>query len=201
MRYALLLAMTTFAVAAADTTGAQQRPDTARTPRQTPDPRDTTAVPGDTVRRVLVEWAEPDSIMRELLERQGYIATRYQGDTVVFNAQRNEILVIGDAAVGRDQTTLVADTIRYNDSLKVVRALGDTIVLRDPSQTADLVATGQLIYNIAAREGSGVGIRTSVQSGEIWYVEGPHTGFSTDTVSGERTFYATSGMITSCDLT
>ena len=201
MRHALRLVITTFAVAGAPALAAQQRPDTARTPRQTPEPRDTAAVRADTARRVLVEWAEPDSIMRELLERQGYLATRYQGATVIFDAQRKEILVMGDAAVGRDQTTLIADTIRYNDSLKVVRALGDTIVLRDPSQTADLVATGRLIYNVAAKEGSGTGISTSVQSGEIWYVAGPHTGFHTDTVSGERTFYATSGMITSCDLT
>ena len=51
------------------------------------------------------------------------------------------------------------------------------------------------------RQGSGTGIATSVQSGEMWFVEGPHTGFRTDSASGERTFYATSGTITSCDLT
>jgi hypothetical protein len=201
VRYASLLVVATFAVAAAQAAEAQQRPDTVRTPRQAPAPRDTTDVRGDTARRVLVEWAEADSLMRELLDRQGYIATRYQGATVLFDAQRKEIVVVGDAAVGREQTTLIADTIRYNDSLKIVRAHGDTIVLRDPSQTADLVATGRLIYDVASKQGSGTGIATSVQSGELWFVEGPHTGFRTDTVSGERTFYATSGTITSCDLT
>jgi hypothetical protein len=144
---------------------------------------------------------EPDSVMRELMERAGYVATRYQGNRVIFDAKRKEILVVDRAAVGREQTTLIADTIRYNDSLKIIRAHGDTIVLRDPSQTADLVATGRLIYDVAARQGSGTGIATSVQSGELWFVEGPHTGFRTDTTSGERTFYATSGTITSCDLT
>jgi hypothetical protein len=147
-----------------------------------------------------VEWAEQDSVMRELMERAGYAVTRYQGNRVIFDAKRKEIIVLGDAAVGRDQTTLIADTIRYSDSLKIVRAHGDTIVLRDPSQTADLVATGRLIYNVAARVGSGTGIATSVQSGEIWFVEGPHTGFRTDTTSGERTFYAMGGTITSCDI-
>jgi hypothetical protein len=174
---------------------AQERP---------PAPARQAPVAGDTIRRDttrLVEWAEPDSVMAELLAREGYVATKYQGDSVLFDATRNEIIVLGNAAVGRDQTTLVADTIRYNDSLKIVRAQGDTIVLRDPSQTADLVSTGVLIYNIEAKEGAGMGIRTSVQSGEIWYVEGRHTGFSTDTTSGERTFYGTSGLITSCDLT
>jgi len=176
---------------------AQQPPTPAR---QAPPPGDTTVrAQRDTAK--LVEWAEPDSVMQALLAREGYVTTRYQGDSVVFDAKRKEIVVIGSAAVGRDQTTLVADTIRYNDSLKVIRALGDTIVLRDPSQTADLVATGRLIYDVATKQGSGTGIATSVQSGEIWFVEGPHTGFRTDTVSGERTFYATSGTITSCDIT
>lgn len=183
------------ALRAAPSLSAQQpRPPAAR---QAP-------VAGDTARRDttrLVEWAEPDSVMRELLARAGYIATRYQGDRVLFDARGKEIIVLGNAAVGRDQTTLIADTIRYNDSLKIVRALGDTIVLRDPSQTADLVATGRLIYDVVSKQGSGTGIATSVQSGEIWFVEGPHTGFRTDTTSGERTFYATSGTITSCDLT
>jgi hypothetical protein len=183
------------ALSAAPPLGAQQpRPPSAR---QAPGAPDTTG--RDTTR--LVEWAEPDSIMQELLSRAGYIATRYQGERVIFDAKGKEIIVLGSAAVGREQTTLIADTIRYNDSLKVLRAHGDTIVLRDPSQTADLVATGQLIYDIASREGSGTGIRTSVQTGEIWFVEGPHTGFRTDTTNGERTFYATSGTITSCDLT
>jgi hypothetical protein len=174
---------------------AQQPPPTP--PRQAAAAKDTAA--RDTTR--LVEWAEPDSVMAELLARAGYLATRYQGDRVIFDAKAKEIIVLGSAAVGREQTTLIADSIRYNDSLKIVRALGDTIVLRDPSQTADLVAMGQLIYDVQSKQGSGTGISTSVQSGEIWFVEGPHTGFRTDTTSGERTFYATSGTITSCDLT
>ena len=174
---------------------AQQPPPSAA--RQARGGQDTTA--RDTTR--LVEWAEPDSVMADLLARSGYLATRYQGDRVIFDARRKEIIVLGNAAVGREQTTLIADTIRYNDSLKIVRALGDTIVLRDPSQTADLVATGRLTYDVQSRQGSGTGIATSVQSGEVWFVEGPHTGFRTDTTSGERTFYATSGTITSCDLT
>ncbi len=172
-----------------------QQPPTP--PRQAPGVRDTTA--RDTTR--LVEWAEPDSVMAELLARAGYLATRYQGDRVIFDAKAKEIIVLGNAAVGREQTTLIADSIRYNDSLKVVRALGDTIVLRDPSQTADLVALGQLIYDVQSKQGSGTGISTSVQSGEIWFVRGHRTGFATDTTDEERTFYATSGTITSCDLT
>jgi hypothetical protein len=193
-RYAFVFVLV--ALRAALPLSAQQPPPNAA--RQAPPAGDTT-IRRDTAR--LVEWAEADSVMRELLARAGYIATRYQGERVIFDAKRKEILVIGDAAVGRDQTTLVADTIRYNDSLKIVRAHGDTIVLRDPSQTADLVATGRLIYDVASKQGSGTGIATSVQSGEIWFVEGPHTGFRTDTTSGERTFYATGGTITSCDLT
>lgn len=194
-RFLGALAATLSAVCIVPRLSAQERPPTP--PRQAPVARDSTV--RDTTR--LVEWAEPDSVMAELLARAGYLATRYQGDRVIFDAKAKEIIVLGNAAVGREQTTLIADSIRYNDSLKVVRALGDTIVLRDPSQTADLVAMGQLIYDVQSKQGSGTGISTSVQSGEIWFVEGPHTGFRTDTTNGERTFYATSGTITSCDLT
>jgi hypothetical protein len=190
-------ALVLVAVIAVPPAGAQEPAPPPNNARQAPAPADT-AVRRDTAR--IVEWAEPDSVMRELMERAGHIATRYQGKRVIFDAKRKEIIILDSAAVGREKTTLIADTIRYNDSLKIVRAQGDTIVLRDPSQTADLVATGRLIYDISARQGSGTDIRTSVLSGEIWFVEGPHTGFRTDTTSGERTFYATSGTITSCDL-
>src|SRR5687767_4938252 len=79
---------------------AQQPPPAGA--RQAPRAQDTTA--RDTTS--LVEWAEPDSVMTELLARAGYLATRYQGDRVIFDAKGKEIIVLGNAGVGREQTTL-----------------------------------------------------------------------------------------------
>jgi hypothetical protein len=91
--------------------------------------RDTTAAgvarqPGDsaaadTTRRELVKWAEPDSVMATLMEREGYTTTRYQGDVVTFDAG-NRVLNLqgGPAAVEREQTVLVGDTVIYNDSTR-----------------------------------------------------------------------------------
>jgi hypothetical protein len=102
--------------------------------------------------RVLVEWPDPDSTMAALLARTGYTTTRYQGKDAQLNSPRHELKLSGKAAVERVQTTLVADTILYNDSLRIMRAtapFADTIYLRDPSQgTADLLAQGRLEYDL-----------------------------------------------------
>jgi hypothetical protein len=152
--------------------------------------------------RELVKWNEADSVMRALMARQGFSATRYQGDKVVFNAQTRTLDLEGEgAAVGRDQTLLVADTITYNDSTKLIFARGDTVVLRDPRQaTADVIALGQMTYNVAARRGTVTNISTSVETGQTWYVDGRQAAFVGDTArGGQTTFYARHGTITSCD--
>ncbi len=169
------------------------RPETTRTDSLRPD---------STRLRELVKWNESDSVMQALMARQGYSATRYQGDKVVFHAQSRTLDLDGKrAAIGRDQTLLVADSITYNDSTKLIFARGDTVVLRDPKQAAsDVVALGRMTYNVAARRGSVTNISTSVETGQTWYVKGPQAAFVGDTARGGQTaFYARNGSITSCD--
>jgi len=152
--------------------------------------------------RVLIKWEQPDSVTTELLARQGYNVTRYQGVFVRFDAKsRTLYLEGGPAGVGREQTVLIGDTITYNDSTKIVLARGDTLILRDPSRgTADVVALGQMRYNVESRRGSVTNISTSMESGETWYVKGAAAGFVADTTGGKQTsFYARNGIITSCD--
>src|SRR5688572_14823272 len=91
-------------------------------PRDTVKPRPDPARP-DTLRpdsagtRELVRWNETDSVMQALMARPGYSGTRYQGNRVVFDAETRTLDLDGDrAAIGRDQTLLVADSITYNDS-------------------------------------------------------------------------------------
>ena len=164
-------------------------------------PGDTT--PADTARRTLVDWQEPDSTMSSLLSRPGYVGTRYQGDRVVFDAATRELRLVGDpSAVSRGEALLVGDTLNYNDSLQVVFARGDTIVLRDPSQgTDDVLARGEMVYYLAERRAVVSNVSTAVESGERWYVNAERGGFVSDTVSETTALYARDGSITSCDLT
>jgi hypothetical protein len=58
--------------------------------------RDTIRAPGDTVGRdstakLQVQWADPDSVMQELMSREGYVTTKYQGERVELRAKDKTI--------------------------------------------------------------------------------------------------------------
>jgi lipopolysaccharide assembly outer membrane protein LptD (OstA) len=178
--------------------------DTLRPTRPT---RADTAGGDTTLRRrdaPLVEWPEADSVVRTLLEREGYVATRYQGQVVTFQATDRGLRIEGGAAVERAQTVLVGDTVIYDDRRKVLQALGDTVILRDPTQTDDLVATGRIAYNVERREGTVSQLATTFENeGNNWYidVEGPSV-VRTDTSESQRNrLYAHDAAFTSCDIT
>jgi hypothetical protein len=161
---------------------------------------------GDTAARTrqLITWEATDSVMSALMARPGYNVTRYQGDTVIFRAnQRILRLLRGDsvqAGVERDKATLVGDSILFNDSTKVIIALGDTLVLRDPERGADdLVAHGRIEYDVVNRRGIVTNVTTSVESGQVWVVQAHRAAFVNDTSAAARnTIYARDGWITSC---
>jgi hypothetical protein len=168
-------------------------------------------LPGDSARKdtlhapALVAWEQTDSVMDALLSRPGYIATRYQGATVRFEAADRAIHLHGGdsarAAVGRQQTILVGKTIVYNDSTQKIDAEGDTVVLRDPSQNAaDVVARGRMSYDLTTHTAAVTNIVTSVESGQRWYIEGKRAAVVSDTTKArEDRLYARDGSITSCD--
>ena len=152
--------------------------------------------------RELIKWNPIDSVMEALMKRPGYSATRYQGDQVVFNAQTRTLKLKGKkAGVERDQTVLVGDSITYNDSTKIMIARGDTVILRDPQrQAADVVARGEMTYNVELHRGIVTNVSTSVVTGQTWFVRGKQAAFVNDTSRGHETaFYARNGSITSCD--
>jgi len=156
--------------------------------------------------RILVEWPDPDSTMAQLLQRTGYTTTRYQSKDAQLNSNTHSLKLSGKAAVERVQTTLVADTIIYNDSLRVMRAtapMSDTIFLRDPSQgTADLLAQGRLEYDLRRHFGLVNRLSTSsAQNGQTWYIYGHAAAVKGDTTGkGHSISYAEDASITSCDL-
>lgn len=206
MRFAALgfiLAITAVS-AGAQVTGRPSLPSRPRAPRDTVKASDSTQA--DSAKsKELIKWDAPDSVMTSLLNRAGYSVTRYQGVKVRFDAKSRTLYLeggpAGPAGVARGVTLLVGDTIIYNDSTKVVLARGDTLVLRDPQRgNADVVALGEMTYNVELRRGSVTNITTSLESGEQWFVEGARAGFVNDTAQGKPTaFYVRSGTITSCD--
>ncbi|MEP6857821.1 MAG: putative LPS assembly protein LptD [Gemmatimonadales bacterium] len=175
--------------------------------------RDTVRARGDTTRRdstavdstktkELIKWNPTDSVMEALMARPGYSATKYQGDLVVFDVRTHTLALKGKkAGVSRGQTILVGDSIIYSDSTKIMIARGDTVILRDPErQAADVVARGQMAYNVELHRGVVTNISTSVESGQTWFVSGKQAAFVSDTTRGKETaFYARNGSITSCD--
>jgi len=186
-------------------------------PAPTTQRRDTLRAKGDTTRRdstaadsgkvkELIKWNEPDSVMKELMARAGYTPTRYQSDRAVFNAQTRTLILQGakgtKTAVNREQTVLVGDSIVYNDSTKIIVARGDTVILRDPQQqAADVIASGQMAYNVELHRGVVTNIATQIaETGQEWFVQGKTAAFVSDTTRGRETaFYVRNGTITSCD--
>lgn len=173
---------------------------------------------GDTGSTELVKFAELDSVMKALIDRTGYVATRYQGDTVYFDAQSKSLRLTGDpAAVQRERTMLVGDTVIYNDSTQVIQARGDSVILRDPEHNASDLVGGSIKYSIPGQRGVVTRLSTKIEnSGQEWIVYGEHAAIVTgrdsvppraaagDTIATadrHSAFYAREGSITSCDET
>src|SRR4051812_382409 len=178
-----------------------QATDTVRAARDTTR-KDSTAA-DSTKAKELIKWNEEDSVMKALMSRPGYTATRYQGDQAIFDARTGTLHLIGKrAGVNREQTVVVGDTITYNDSTRVVVVLGDTVILRDPSQqSADVIARGRMAYNLVGHRGSVTNISTSIaETGNTWYIGGFNANFVSDTTKARETsYYVRNGIITSCD--
>lgn len=174
---------------------AQRRP--AR-PSDAPPP----ATRDSTSQRELIAWIPDDSTMQALLKRAGYRSTRYQADTVGFDA-RTRTMTLGTrdsskAAVEREGTVIVSRRLIYNDSTRVVAARGDTIVLRDPARGEDIIGLGEMTYDVGRREGRTRDVSTVASSGADWRVAAHRATFASDTASDRSTFWGRDGIITSC---
>jgi hypothetical protein len=196
---------------------AQVRPDTGRprrpgVARPRPAGGDTLRVRRDSAAAARdstaprVQWAEPDSVMEQLLQRRGYSVTRYQADTVTFDARTRTLSLDarrgGVAAVQRDSQLVVADTaIVYSERTGEAVARGN-LVFRDPARNAaDITARGMATYNLRDRSARVTRGRTAVESGETWFVSADILKMiqAADSANGAPTFYGVRGRLTSCD--
>jgi hypothetical protein len=153
--------------------------------------------------RTLFTWDSPDSVMRELLDRAGYRAVQYQGARVRFDAQTRALILSGSpAAVQRDETMLVGDSIVYDDATNRVLALGDTVILRDPTQpdADDFIARGRIDYDLDSRQGQTGPFSTSVATGQRLFLTAQRGTILSDTlVRGRHIVFAKDGSFTFCD--
>lgn len=171
-----------------------QRPDTGARGRG-----------ADTARKgPAVSWAPLDSVGLALLKPLGVTVVRYQASVAEYRARDGVMVLYGAkgarAAVQREPTSLVADTIEYIERVDSVRARGDTIVMHDPAKGDDFTALGRLAYDLARREGSATNVSSSAKSGEVWYVEAHRAAFAggDSAAKKDNVFYGASGQITSC---
>lgn len=155
--------------------------------------------------KILVDWEPPDSTLQELISRKGYKRVQYQGDKVNFDSQSGLLKLFGlPAAVQRDETLIVSDTIIYNDSTKFVTARGDSVTLRDPTQTNadDFVVKGRIDYDLGSRQAKVGAFETSVEAGgDRLFLKAQNGQLFSDTlVSGRHEVYAADGSFTYCNL-
>ncbi len=195
-----------FSVPVVDAQQPPTRPPVVDTIRRAAGDTGKVRIPGDTLNRSGISafvFEPADSAMRELLDRPGYRQIQYQGKRVQFDAL-GRVLVLngGPAAVQRDQTLMVGDSIVYDDSLKTIIALGDSVLLRDPSQvgTDDFIARGRISYDLADKRGEVGEFSTSVNSGQQLFLTAQKgTIFSDTLVSGRHIVFARDGSFTYCD--
>lgn len=141
-------------------------------------------------------FPQADSIIRALLQREGYLVTRYVADSLTFHAETQQIELRGTRAtpalVEREGRTLEADSIQFAQLVCVLDATGDP-KLFDEGTTVIGDAMG---YDTCERRGVVAEATTAfTQQGVKWYMRG-ELGID----SGSTRLYAGSGSITSSDL-
>jgi sec-independent protein translocase protein TatC len=134
-----------------------------------------------------------DSIMRELMTREGYRVTRYAGDSITLFGETQEIVLEGSAIVEREGATLEAQTVRFQEADCRLQAAGDPALF---DQGTVMVGEG-MRYDTCERIGTVESALTSFrQSGVTWYLRG--RGIEVD--SGSTRLYGAANDVTSCDL-
>ena len=168
--------------------------------------RDTTA--RDTTQRdsLKVRFSEPDSVMSALMNQRGYTVTRYEGKRVTFDATNRAFRIDAGpartAVVQRGPQTVIADSsITYEQSTKVVSALGNVILSDPTSGQEDIKSCCMVTYNLAERSALIRNPKFAINNGQMWFL----TAKTSKVVGGDSatarnsTFYAKGGTITSCD--
>lgn len=145
--------------------------------------------PADTADAFAVQ---PDSIMRALLELEGYAATRYEGSGAVYGVDSGRITLQGPAVLERQGQTIEADSlITYSQQTNVVCGYGSPVL----SGEGTPIQSDQLCYDVGRRLGMAVGARTQFEQNATWYVHGERVY-----TAGSERIYSADAEFTTCDL-
>ncbi|MEO8561385.1 MAG: putative LPS assembly protein LptD [bacterium] len=160
---------------------------------------DTTAA--DTVAQV--RFLPPDSVMQRLLAIPGYSVTRYQAESITFEAASRGVVLTNRSLVQRDSQTVKADSIFYNGINQRVDASGKRNVFLFPGQ-APVITQGTTNYDVSSRRIAGGGLSTSIdQQGQTLFIRGDRYAAvaTSDSLKGanDLNYYVRDGMITACN--
>jgi Tat protein translocase TatC len=137
-------------------------------------------------------FAQPDSVVQELLRRPGYRPTRYRADSATVFVEDQQVLLRGQALTERQGAMLEADSITYRQDSCLLDASGDPHLF-DQGQV--LVGEG-ISYDTCRRRGMIRDALTNFNEGStVWFLRG---NVAQDSSSSR--IYAGSSDITSCDL-
>ena len=179
------------------------RPDTIRGDTLRGGRRDSLSA-SDTVTKA--NFAPPDSVMQRLLGLPGYTTTKYQAETITFDALTRAIQLTRKAIVERDSQIVKSDTISYGGVGSGIRVGSDSgkrnNIFVAPGQ-APVISSGPGTFDIATRSGTVTGFKTSIpQSGETLQISGEKVKFvaNSDSVrsANDATFYVKDGTVTAC---
>jgi Tat protein translocase TatC len=137
-------------------------------------------------------FAQPDSVVNALLNRQGYRPTRYRADSATVFVERQEVRLQGQALTERQGALLEADSITYRRDSCLLAASGDPHLF-DQGQV--LVGEG-ISYDVCRRRGMIRDALTNFNEGStVWFLRG---NVAQDSSSSR--IYAGASDVTSCDL-
>lgn len=138
-------------------------------------------------------FAPDDSVVTALLKRDGYNATRFRSDSAIVFAEERQLILRGEAMTRRGETVLEADSIAYQESDCLIRAVGNPALF---DRETVLSGFGGIRYNTCIRRGVVSDALTSFKQGSTdWFLRGD---LAQDSSSSR--LYASHGEITSCDL-
>jgi len=138
------------------------------------------------------QFAPPDSMMRDLMDRLGFMITRFRADTAMIAAERGEIDLRGRAMTERSGIIMEADAIRYREDGCELVAAGRPRLF---GQGSPLV--GDTVRFDTCRERGIIqsALTTVAEQGANWFVRG---NLAID--SSSTRVFAASSEVTSCDL-
>jgi Tat protein translocase TatC len=137
-------------------------------------------------------FPQSDSVIDELLDLEGYEATRYRADTAQVHAIERRVQLESNAMTERSGSTLEASRIGYREGDCRFDAQGEPHLFQENS----VVVGDSVNYNTCVERGLvRQGLTSFPQQGANWFIRG---NIAIDSSSSR--VYASAKEVTSCDL-